>query len=327
MELDNKEINSSVVTRKVRPRITSIQRKLLIKEGGSKCMMPDCRQELAISDKAFIGQVAMIEAFAPGGPRFNSESTTEDILSQENLLLLCPNCHNIIDRQPEIYTVDWLKGVKKKHLDKLKSVVSRSDQTNFKLDEYTELSLKEAIEIWEKNKDNSSEEFWQDLLTKCPSVLGQVFPNSSFQLGAKSYVGGKNLKNRHGNIVDFIYASKHTDNVVLVEIKTPTKELLGSKYRANSYAISSELSGSLIQVLNYKEQLLKEYYKLKGDETSFNAFSPKCLVVIGNIDNEMTNLSKIKSLELFRGCLSGVQVITYDELFEKAKSVLELVEP
>jgi hypothetical protein len=39
----------------------------------------------------------------------------------------------------------------------------------------------------------------------------------------------------------------------------------------------------------------------------------------------MDNAIKLKSFELFRNSLSGIQVITFDEIFEKANDVLELV--
>lgn len=318
MELESTEV-------KIRPRITAATRRQLVALSGGRCSLDSCQRPLAIGQNSFIGEVAMIETVIRNAPRFNSKLTFENLTSLDNLILLCPTCHRLMDKQPEIYSADWLKNAKKKHLDNLLSIISPTQPVEIKLDEYTEISLKEAIEIWEKNTTNASEEFWQELLTKCPSVISQVFPNSSFQFGAKSYVGGKNLKNRQGNLVDFIYASKHTENVVLVEIKTPKKKLLGSKYRGNCYAISDELSGGIVQVLNYKEQLLKEYYNLKDDSSSFNAFSPKCLVIVGSIEAEMDNPIKLKSLELFRNSLSGVQVITYDELFEKAKNVIELV--
>lgn len=310
---------------KVRPRITILARRQLVALSGARCSIDSCQRALAIGQNSFIGEVAMIESVVKNAPRFNSKLTIENITSLENLILLCPTCHRLVDMQPDVYSADWLKATKKKHLENLLSILSPTKPLEIKLDEYTEISLKEAIDIWDKNKNNESEEFWQKLLTKCPAVISQVFPNSSFQFGAKSYVGGKNLQNRQGNLVDFIYASKHTENVVLVEIKTPTKKLLGSKYRGNCYAISDELSGGIVQVLNYKEQLLKEYYKLKDDSSSFNAFSPKCLVVVGSIEAEMDNPIKLKSLELFRNSLSGIQVITYDELFEKARDVIELV--
>jgi hypothetical protein len=318
LEFESVEIN-------VRPRITVSVRRQLVGLSGGCCSLDSCQRSLAIGRSSFIGEIAMIESIIKSAPRYNPKLTVENLTSLDNLILLCPTCHRLVDKQPEVYSADWLQAAKKKHLDNLFSILSPAKSQEIKLDEYIEISLKEAIDIWDKNKSNTSEEFWQELLTKCPAVISQVFPNSSFQFGAKSYVGGKNLQNRQGNLVDFIYASAHTENVVLVEIKTPNKKLLGSKYRGNCYSISDELSGGIVQVLNYKEQLLKEYYKLKDDSSSFNAFSPKCLVVVGSIEVEMDNAIKLKSLELFRNSLSGIQVITYDELFEKARGVIELV--
>ncbi|KAB7690726.1 DUF4263 domain-containing protein [Plesiomonas shigelloides] len=310
---------------RIRPRITAVTRQQLVAESGGCCSLEDCRRNLAVGDNSFIGEAAMIESVILSGPRYNPELTMEGGVSLDNLILLCPTCHRLVDKQPEIYSADWLKRAKNKHLENLRSILSDSEPVEVKFDELTEISLKEAISVWKANRGNASEEFWQELFTKCPAVLSQIFPNSSFQFGAKCYVGGKNIKNRQGNIVDFIYASKHTDNVVLVELKTPTKRLLGSKYRGNCYSISDELSGGIVQVLNYKEQLLKEYYKLQDEESSFNAFSPKCVVLAGSLEVEMDNAIKLKSFELFRNSLSGVQVITFDEIFEKASDVLDLV--
>lgn len=310
---------------KIRPSIKATTRQQLVAISGGRCSLENCRKVLVIGENSFIGEMAMIESVVEGGPRFNPNLTMEEITSLDNLILLCPTCHRLVDRQPEICSVDWLKSSKKKHLENMLSILSDSDPIEIKFDQLTEISLKEAISVWASNKENSSEEFWQELLTKCPSVLSQVFPNSSFQFGAKCYVGGKKINNRQGNIVDFIYASKHTENIVLVELKTPTKKLLASKYRGNCYSISDELSGGIVQVLNYKEQLLKEYYKLQDDESSFNAFSPKCVVLVGSIEAEMDNAIKLKSFELFRNSLSGIQVITFDEIFEKASDVLDLV--
>lgn len=309
----------------IRPRITAITRQQLVAVSGGCCSLETCGRNLSVGDNSFIGEVAMIESMIPGGPRHNRDLTLENLVSPDNLILLCPTCHRLIDKQPEIYSADWLRNAKKKHLENLRSILSDSETVEVKFDELTEISLKEAVSVWKANKNNASEEFWQELLTKSPAVLSQIFPHSSFQFGAKCYVGGKNINNRQGNIVDFIYASKHTDNIVLVELKTPTKKLLGSKYRGNCYSISDELSGGIIQVLNYKEQLLKEYYKLQDEESSFNAFSPKCVVLIGSLELEMDNAIKIKSFELFRNSLSGIQVITFDEIFEKASDVLDLV--
>jgi hypothetical protein len=146
------------------------------------------------------------------------------------------------------------------------------------------------------------------------------------QFGSKCYVGGKVVQNDNGNLVDFVYANPSTNNVVLVEIKTPVTPLIGKKYRQNAYAMSDELSGGVVQVLNYRDSLIKEYYSLSkfDDEAPFNAFSPKCVLIAGNVQNELVTLVKRKSFELFRGELAGVDIVGYDELFEKIQCVIDV---
>ena len=67
---------------------------------------------------------------------------------------------------------------------------------------------------------------------------------------AQAYVGGKTIDNHNGSALDFLYQNKLTNNVVLVEIKTPVTKLLGRQYRARSYSMSDELSGGIAQVLS-----------------------------------------------------------------------------
>jgi hypothetical protein len=115
--------------------------------------------------------------------------------------------------------------------------------------------------------------------------------------------------------------------VALIEIKTPGTKLLGGKYRGDVYNISNELSGSVIQVINYKNSLLHNYKGLANlEDDRFEAFDPKCIVIIGNIHHELVEQTQRKSLELFRMGLKDVQVITYDELFGKVESLVKLLE-
>lgn len=320
------ESKDSVATK--RRMLTAKEKRQLAVLSGHKCSFPGCEQNLMLNGSSFIGQLSSIEAVHPNGPRYNPSKNEDELHNIENYLLLCPNHHMIIDRQPEIYSTEWLIRARKDHLQKISEILfSSQTPTEVKLDTQVEISLEEAINVWKTNRENSSEEFWQTLLQKCPAVLSQVFPQSMYQLGSKCYVGGKTITNSGGNLVDFIYASKLTGNIALVEIKTPKTKLLGKKYRSNAYSISEELSGSFIQVLNYKDQLTKEYYKLNTDEGkgSFSSFNPKCLIVIGTLEVELENDAQYKSLELFRNGVTGVEIMTYDELFQKAQDILDMV--
>ena len=68
------------------------------------------------NDKAYsytnIGKAAHITAAAEGGPRYDSRMDSEMRSSVKNGLWLCSNCHDIVDRNPEQYSVKYLKELK-----------------------------------------------------------------------------------------------------------------------------------------------------------------------------------------------------------------------
>jgi hypothetical protein len=188
-------------------------------------------------------------------------------------------------------------------------------------------SLKNVLDIWINNEENDDEEFWQGVLTQNSFLFAQLFSFPVIILDNKAYVGGKGISNRGGNVIDFLCANNLTRNAVLVEIKTPVTRLLGAKYRGDIYNASNELSGSVIQVTNYKNSLMQNYMTLADpEEERFEAFDPRCIVIVGNIDSELADRTQKKSLELFRMGLKDVQVITYDELFGKVEFLVNLLE-
>ena len=191
--------------------------------------------------------------------------------------------------------------------------------------------FKAAIKFWDANKSNDKEELWQKFLKNNSWVISQVFSYPAVLFQDKAYVGGKCLANEGGNVVDFIYQNHLTKNIALVEIKTPLQKLLGSVYRGSSqknqvYSISSELAGAASQILNYKDTLQKEFYKLVSDEKDCDLFNPKGILIIGNLEAENFDKSQMRSFELFRNNSKDIEVITFDELFGKIKLLLELLD-
>jgi transcriptional regulator with XRE-family HTH domain len=188
-------------------------------------------------------------------------------------------------------------------------------------------SLKSILSVWRENQENDDEEFWQKTLSQNSFVFAQLFSFPLTILGNKAYLGGKSISNKGGNIVDFLCANNLTKNAALIEIKTPKAKLLGSQYRGDVYNVSIELSGSVIQVANYKKSLLQNYIALVNHEDEiFEAFNPKSIIIIGNIENELNDVRRKKSFELFRTGLSDVQIITYDELFGKVEFLISLLQ-
>ncbi|MFD2937816.1 Shedu immune nuclease family protein [Spirosoma flavum] len=188
-------------------------------------------------------------------------------------------------------------------------------------------SLRNILEIWECTSEEDKEEYWQNILQDNSIILSQLFSYPVVLTKGKAYVGGKGIFNTNGNIVDFLLSNKLTRNSVLVEIKTPLTKLISTKYREGIFNISQELTGAIIQASMYKDSLLKEFKILNyNTNVDFEVFNPACLVIAGNFQKENMNNEQRHSFEIFRSGLKDVQVITYDELFEKVRILLNLLE-
>ena len=176
--------------------------------------------------------------------------------------------------------------------------------------------LNRAISLMQANMENSKEEFWQkDVFTEHQWVLSQLFSAPCTIFDEKAYVGGKSIGNKHGNVCDFLYQNKLSGNVVLIEIKTPEAKIIQGKYR-DTYSFTSELSGAVNQVINYRDSLMKEYNNLRGNtEQAFTAFNPKCVVIVGKLAGMSPN--EKATFENYRNSLNNIEIITFDEILQR----------
>ena len=60
-------------------------------------------------------------------------------------------------------------------------------------------------------------------------------------------------------------------------------------------------------------------------EEPFRLVDPRCLIVVGNMD-QLDSEGKKESFEHFRRALRGTEIITFDELFRKVEVLLNLLE-
>jgi hypothetical protein len=188
-------------------------------------------------------------------------------------------------------------------------------------------SLKTVLQQWEENQRNGNEEFWQQTLEQNAFVLSQVFSFPVFVIRGKAYVGGKVIDNSGGHLVDFLAANPFTKNAVIVEIKTPETRLLGRQYRGDVYSASDDLSGAVVQVLNYRYSLTADFLSVRRQyEGIFDVFSPHCLVIAGHAEHQLTTYDHHKCFEIIRCSFKDVVVLTYDELFAKTRRLIEALE-
>jgi len=187
-------------------------------------------------------------------------------------------------------------------------------------------AVKSALLHWKSNQTNSDEEFWQKTLAERAFVLTQVFAYPAVVIGKKMYVGGKEITNKGGNVVDFLARIKSTGSVVLIEIKTPQTKLLGASYRNDAFPLSADLSGAVAQVLKYRQSLMRAFDTLVRSDPSCLLGEPRCLVVAGNTASQLTTTGMRESFELHRDRLQGVTILGYDELFDRLQSMVSLLE-
>ena len=112
----------------------------LFADSGGFCQNPDCLLELFrdVDDKVIhVAEMAHIISAANTGPRASHRLTGEERALYENLILLCPTCHTVIDKgedkYPEALVMHWKQSHKGKivGLFGVKTFRSRDEARDF----------------------------------------------------------------------------------------------------------------------------------------------------------------------------------------------------
>jgi hypothetical protein len=183
--------------------------------------------------------------------------------------------------------------------------------------------LVNVVAEWNRHRDNKAEEFWQQTLAENAFVLSQVFAVPLVLVKEKAYVGGMQLDRHDAKYLDFLLAVESSSDAVLIEIKTPSTTLLGGEYRGGVFPPSSELSGTIAQVLSYRATLVADVDKI-DKKRQLNVLSPRCAVIVGDAGRQLDTDDKRRSFELYRRALRDVELVTFDELFRKAATLAEV---
>jgi len=88
--------------------------KRLYAVSGNRCAFPKCKQSLVHEGKV-TGRICHVRAANHGGPRFDAHQGDEERHSFDNLLLLCPIHHDVVDADEKSYTTDRLFAMKCEH--------------------------------------------------------------------------------------------------------------------------------------------------------------------------------------------------------------------
>lgn len=177
-----------------------------------------------------------------------------------------------------------------------------------------------------KTDGDSLEKQWQEFLKDNSWIFSSIFAQPVILYKREAYVGGKTIDNKNGKFNDFLIKNSLSGNVSFLEIKThKTKILDNTAYRGNDvFSATKDLSGSISQVLNQRENFQKEFYNIKGKSPgNYETFNSRCVVLIGST-KDLTEKQR-QSFELFRNNCKDVEILTFDELQTKIESLQKVM--
>lgn len=116
--------NSPII--EVTRRTSQVTRLLLFVRAGARCQFDGCNKfllehPLTVAEGNF-AQVAHIVAFSRQGPRGEARPRPARINDVANLMLLCPQCHKLIDDYPDRYSIGTLEKYKRNHEQRIRHV-------------------------------------------------------------------------------------------------------------------------------------------------------------------------------------------------------------
>lgn len=195
------------------------------------------------------------------------------------------------------------------------------------------------FEDLKQKKNCSSEALWQKYFEKNPWVfgygLGYIFLSNLDDRKLEQVVQGHSVDS-HGKRVDALMKTRGIiSNLCFVEIKTHTTALLEAKpYRTGCWAPSKELAGAIAQVQGTVASAVENLSgkinpsDKEGDPTGEEIYNyqPKSYLVIGSmgefVSEHGVNKDKLRSFELLRKNTSNPEIITFDELYERARFIV-----
>lgn len=190
-----------------------------------------------------------------------------------------------------------------------------------------------------QKKKCTDEALWQQFFEKNPWIFGYglsyIYSSGLDERKLEQVVRGYRV-GQSGKRVDALLKTRAiASTLCFVEIKTHKTKLLGSpEYRAGCWRPSDHLSGAIAQVqgtVSYAAETIFGKLQLTDKEgfptaeEAFN-FSPRSFVVVGSlkefVGDHGVNEAQLRSFELYRRNLHQPEVITFDELYERAKHIV-----
>jgi hypothetical protein len=192
---------------------------------------------------------------------------------------------------------------------------------------------KEGLELFNKHlfeKSDWNEPAWQMFFETNTWIFGYGLDYKFLKiLQREARISNVTVGGEEQVIVDFLVGDKNF--TTLIELKKPNTPLFDNdKNRSGSWRLSKELIFAVSQILEQKAE-----WQIKSQDKQYNkdrevikqrTFDPKVILIIGhteqfsgeNLDQEI----KSRTFELFRRNQRNIEILTYDELFDRANFIV-----
>lgn len=198
------------------------------------------------------------------------------------------------------------------------------------------LGRKQGLDEYERQFEVGawSEADWQDFFEREQWVFGYGLDYRIMrQFDREMKVGGGGTDNKNQPVIDYLMS--FTDYTVLVEIKKPSTQIFKQRRRgrAGTWEFSPDFMNAVSQIVEQKAEWLSfsqtgEHYNKAGTEKlSARTRNARSILVIGSKDefascgNPRDATVMGDTFELFRRECRSIDIITYDELLERARFI------
>lgn len=189
----------------------------------------------------------------------------------------------------------------------------------------------------ELDEGNADEGFWQNFFENNDWIFGYGLNYQFLHLlkGQPDY-GGRNYTGKGSQKGDFLMASKADAKfTVLVEIKTPATHLLSyvgkepkkiENPRNDVWLLSGQLISAVSQIQVNTRTWAIESQKAENvrelERKDIFTVEPKGILIVGHTKELRGNEGIISCFESFRRNITNPEIITFDELYERAKFIV-----
>jgi hypothetical protein len=178
----------------------------------------------------------------------------------------------------------------------------------------------------------TDEQWWQNFFERNKWIFGYGLNYQILrQEQAQPHYGGTQVSGRGGQKGDYLVSTVGDVRfTVLVEIKTPKTSLLqgSQEIRNGAWSLSKDLTDALSQMSanistwnkrGSEQPENRDRLETKGVYT----VEPKGIIVIGSLSEVEKERSKRETVQRFRTAIHGIDIITFDELYSRAKFIAE----